>query len=253
MTHSLRPRMSANLSESVHQRLNSYALVATASGVSMLALVAPADAKIIYTHAHVVLRPHQAFSIGFDKVKEFKIFNDCGTYSYQHIGLVGVDVSTGRNGVRGITSASEHSAFRLPAGYVVGPDKGSFWGTGGGMASNVSGRFGGHWQNGLRTVKGYLGLEFVIHGKLRYGWARLTVEGRKDGCFTATLTGYAYQTIPNKPIITGKTKGTDDGEPTAAFNTHTPKPATLGMLALGAPRLAIWRREEPVIAAPKPN
>jgi len=33
----------------------------------------------------------------------------------------------------------------------------------------------------------------------------------------ATLTGYAYETIPNKPIIAGKTKG----------------PATLERLALG--------------------
>jgi hypothetical protein len=35
----------------------------------------------------------------------------------------------------------------------------------------------------------------------------------------ATLTGYAYETIPNKPIITGKTKGPD---------VITLDPATLG-------------------------
>ena len=39
---------------------------------------------------------------------------------------------------------------------------------------------------------------------------------------TATLTGYAYETIPNKPIIAGKTKVGDDRART-----------TLGRLALG--------------------
>ena len=61
----MRPRLrkTANLSDSVHQQLNSYALLATASGVGMLALVQPTAAKIIYTPAHVVLGPHQAYMV----------------------------------------------------------------------------------------------------------------------------------------------------------------------------------------------
>jgi len=66
-------------------------------------------------------------------------------------------------------------------------------------------------------------------------------------CFTATLTGYAYETIANNAIIAGKTKGPDDAEPTAS-DTHTPEPVMLGALALGAPGLFIWRREESVAA-----
>ncbi len=210
MRRTPRPRKTANLSDSLHRQLNSYALVATASGVGMLALVQPADAKIIYTPAHVVIGPRQAYSIAFDKVSEFKIFNDCGTYnSGRHIGYVGVHVSTARNGVRGVTTASRHSAFRLPAGYVVGPTAPpSSWGTGGVMAYNASGRFSGKWQNGRRAVKGYLGLEFIIKGQLHYGWARLTVRGgTAPNCFTPIVTGYAYETIPNKPITAGRTKG----------------------------------------------
>jgi hypothetical protein len=41
---------------------------------------------------------------------------------------------------------------------------------------------------------------------------------------TATLTGYAYETIPNKPIIAGKIEGPDE---------ITVEPATLGHLAAG--------------------
>jgi hypothetical protein len=72
---------------------------------------------------------------------------------------------------------------------------------------------------------------------------------------TAVLTGYAYETIPNKPIITGKTKGPDDGSveqqndpgPGASLISpipETPQPASLGMLALGAQGVPLWRRKE---------
>jgi hypothetical protein len=42
---------------------------------------------------------------------------------------------------------------------------------------------------------------------------------------SSTAIGYAYETIPNKPIVTGQTKGPDVVEP-----------ATLGHLARGAAR-----------------
>jgi hypothetical protein len=44
----------------------------------------------------------------------------------------------------------------------------------------------------------------------------------------AILTGYAYETIPNKPIITGKISGPD---------VMTLEPGSLGALAAGASRL----------------
>ena len=46
------------------------------------------------------------------------------------------------------------------------------------------------------------------------------------------LTGYAYETIPNKPIIAGKTKGPD---------VVTISPASLGHLAAGASAIPSWR------------
>jgi uncharacterized repeat protein (TIGR03803 family) len=48
----------------------------------------------------------------------------------------------------------------------------------------------------------------------------------------AILTGYAYETEPNKPIITGKTKGPD---------VITLDPAMLGHLAVGASQIPAWR------------
>ena len=76
---------------------------------------------------------------------------------------------------------------------------------------------GGPWYN---VPNRYLGLKFYVKGKAHYGWARL-----KTTACHATLTGYAYETIPNKPIITGKTKGPD---------VITVQPGGLGALAPGA-------------------
>jgi hypothetical protein len=69
----------------------------------------------------------------------------------------------------------------------------------------------------------------------------------------ATLTGYAYETIPNRAIIAGKTKGPDDAsveESNTASTVPAPEPSTLGVLSLGSPGLSIWRREESTVAAP---
>jgi hypothetical protein len=104
----------------------------------------------------------------------------------------------------------------------------------------------GSWCN---ITDRYLGLKFISRGKTHYGWARFNVHNN-GLAITYVLTGYAYETIPGRAIIAGKTKGPDDGEPIASLNEQIPKripePATLGALALGAPGLAIWRREEAV-------
>jgi hypothetical protein len=91
-------------------------------------------------------------------------------------------------------------------------------------------------------------LKFLVQGKVHFGWARLSVSCSGFVNVDATLTGYAYETISNKPIITGKTRGPDDDDQQtpASLKTHTSEPTTLGALALGAPGLTIWKREESV-------
>ena len=106
----------------------------------------------------------------------------------------------------------------------------------------------GDWVN---VKNRYLGLMFPILGKTHYGWARLSVEvSRKPFSARAILTGYAYETIPNKSIMAGQTHEIDDGDQSdsAPIATPEPPPATLGLLAMGSNGLSIWRREESVAA-----
>ena len=70
---------------------------------------------------------------------------------------------------------------------------------------------------------------------------------RKPFKATVILSGYAYETIANKRIIAGDTKGPEAGRmegSNAALVNPVRKAASLGLLALGAPGLSIWRREK---------
>ena len=93
---------------------------------------------------------------------------------------------------------------------------------------------GGPWAN---VQHRYLGLKFFINGKVHYGWARLNVHWYVPDV-SGTLTGYAYETVPGKSIITGQTKGPDDqGRP------EQPSPATLAAPLPNQPHSACWRWE----------
>src|SRR5580692_12210999 len=82
MKRSSQPRTTAELSKSLHQGLNTYALAASAAGVGMLALVQPAEAKIVYTPANVYIRccfQLVPLDVNHDGVNDFAFSN--GTHS----------------------------------------------------------------------------------------------------------------------------------------------------------------------------
>jgi hypothetical protein len=244
------PRKTANLRDCVQRQLNSYALAAGAAGVGMLALAQPAEAKIVYTPAHRVIGPNTSYNLDLnhDGNIDFIISNVVENPSRcpQSVTCVSLLFAkpTKRNGVEGPrgTHGGYGYAYALKAGARIGPEH-PFSATA--MEFAISGSCfplsrRSHW---CKAANKYLGLRFEISGNIHYGWARITT-GSQGGHLKALLTGYAYETIPNKAIIAGVTKGPDDVEPTASLNTHATEPATLGMLALGAPGLSIWRREE---------
>ena len=127
----------------------------------------------------------------------------------------------------------------LPAGKNIGPGKMfSAFGTMERCSTSV-GR--GPYSSGpWRDVKSrYLGLSISVSGQTYYGWARLSVHLDPKLCTaSAVLTGYAYETVPGKPIAAGQTSGPDE-----VSKSERPQ-STLGALALGSTGLVAWRREE---------
>jgi hypothetical protein len=220
------------INPSLDKNLVAYMLAAGAAGVSLLA-AQPAEAEIVYTPAHTVIGPRSSIELDLnhDGVNDFLV----SRWLYGNGSHLTIDQQATANGILAQGAA-------LPAGVRIGP-KGAFVGYAS-MASDVtiSGESfsDGPWKDATNR---YLGLKFSVDGETHYGWARLTVTAK--GSITATLTGYAYETVPNKPILAGEKSG-----PVAA-GTVDPKellapanqPATLGMLARGADNLEVWRRD----------
>jgi len=50
-------------------------------------------------------------------------------------------------------------------------------------------------------------LKFQINGQTHFGWARMTVNLSLRRPMQVLLTGYAYETNPNTPIIAGQQEG----------------------------------------------
>jgi hypothetical protein len=248
--HSPRPRKIANLSDSVHHQLSNYALAASAAGVGLLALAQPVEAKIIYTPAHIGIGLGSAYlDLNHDGINDFSINTISSDYHRLSV-ILFVHPSQPSNGAM----VSSHGyAAALKGGRKVGPHSpfnGSAyvnmaWWT---NLSSRGSRSGGPWAGGNK--KAYLGLKFVVKGKVHYGWVRIRMTHDLYGI----ITGYAYETIPNKPIYTWPLRKTDDVEesnfgPGASLTNpipDVPQPASLGMLALGAQGVPLWRRKESV-------
>jgi hypothetical protein len=250
MKNSLRlQRTAADLPQSVHQRLNMYAVAASAAGVGMLAVAPPSEAKIVYTAAHISITPNHTIllDLNHDRTTDFSFRNVLSTTSVGSFRSDRLSIfPRGANQIWGHkTGAGGHYASALAAGIKVGPS-GAF---SAGSRSMAYGRddVGSYYCEGKwnGAQKRYLGLKFTIQGKTHFGWARLNVTCNLYKV-NAVLTGYAFETMANKAIVTGKTKGPEEvvERSDAALTAPTSKPSGLGLLAMGAAGLSIWRREQ---------
>jgi hypothetical protein len=261
-------RATARLLPELEKRLSAYTSAALAASVSLMAIAKSAEAKIVYTPADVPIPVNGGpvfVDLNHDGVTDFifsNLFHTPSSDGFPSFGsLILSESGNMRNQVWGRGFGSSHGRARfvsaLHAGFSVGANKSRFQKsptalmarlvvdyhpearqatTCSNWSAGCSSSTQGQW---MYTKHRYVGLKFTIKGEIHYGWARVEVKrtavGMGSNSITATLTGYAYETIPNKPIIAGKTKGP---------NVVMWEPATLGRLAQGASGISTWREKK---------
>jgi len=258
MNQSSRPsRTPVTLSDSINGHLNRYALAAGAAGVGVLALAQPSQARIVYSPAHVNFSQHPpvTLDLNHDGIGDFILAlggRAESNFASQYAFVYSPRSNPGNEAIATAQGGYE-PAVALRAGSRIGP--GRLFNGEDILAAHYSHVSRGssstnwedQWANGGKGLKDrYLGLKFMIRGKVHFGWARVTVTTSGKN-FTATLTGYAYETIANKSIIAGETKESDAevaGKQVNPTSLAVPIPArqSLGMLALGAQGVP-WRKK----------
>jgi hypothetical protein len=78
----------------------------------------------------------------------------------------------------------------------------------------------------------FLGARFLFKGETHYSW----IQFRSVGCLSAELGGWAYETVPNRPIRAG-----DRGQEDSA-TLCLAEPTSLELLAVGSVAMTDWRR-----------
>jgi hypothetical protein len=230
-----------------------YALAASAAGVGLLALSPPSEAKIIYTKTHQVIGANGIYGLDLnhDGTVDFLIQQrgaGGGSGTAAESLLVKEAFGNAVDGYRIFASALNKGAPIGQRQHFTSDTRGSF---GEVMAAAGCSHSTECWSAGgwLNVNNRFLGLKFQIGGKTHYGWARLNVAVQNKRAITATLTGYAYETIADKEIRAGETANEADALTSQPESTssavsdsiatvadsmsHNTQAASLGRLALG--------------------
>ncbi len=228
-------RTDVSLSRTLEQKLNLYVLAAGAAGAGLLVTALPAEAKVVFTLADSTITGGRlVIDLNHDGVNDFTLLVSADSRGHSDPKWLSIlpDASQNR-----IMAGKNIFAIDLPAGIKVGPQNFPVAGRMSmayenpayGTVGTYSLVLRGAWANNGEGAKNrFLGFEFTIDGQTHFGWARLTVPPHtKDPLWpTATLSGYAFETVPNKGIVTGDIHGTEEG---VSENS-----GSLGRLALGA-------------------
>ena len=254
-------RATSPVSKKLNQMLTTYASAAGAAGVSLLAIVQPAEAKVVYTPAHLSLGGNIFIDLNHDGVFDIGIRPYGFCISEQVGSLCGASNNINYSsyklgkflGAPGFTPALFAGAKISPSAQFSARQV---------IASNWYQFFSGTikpptwfgpFANGGKGVRDrYIGFKFSIGPQPHYGWLRVTVQIKnpQQHGYSAFITGYAYETEANKGIVAGQTTGADEKSellPEALVPKGAPA-ATLGLLARGSDALAIWRRDDEVAA-----
>lgn len=204
----------ARLRPQLDRNLVAYAGAAAAAGVGLLALVPAAEGKVIYKKVNkpISLNTILPLDLNQDGVTDFTFVDSRGSISFAYWGYLTIFPNYLQNRIMGppgtwfFRSASALSAGQTIGGAGFSPGAKLLAGTNYAGARRktppASSSCFGLWKN---VSDRFLGLKFRITGKVHYGWASLDVTCANIQV-TGTLTGYAYETKPNTPILAGQKK-----------------------------------------------
>jgi hypothetical protein len=228
------------LKPQLDKNLLAYALAASAAGVGILITAEPAEARIVATPANISIPENGGiieFDVNGDGIPDFGL----SAHIYEFAGAppmgnftswLRVVPAQAGNAVWAVSSQKDQCAAAVRGGVSV-DDVRPFK-----PESLVMLEAAGSYTHGRKSYcpwrnenPPYLGLKFLINGEVHYGWARVNAALR-----ATTLTGYAYETIPDKPIAAGATDDSKYGPPSAqdeSAGATTKAGSDLGILAGG--------------------
>jgi len=221
------------LDEVLDHRIALYALAAGAA----LAAVTPAQAKVIFTPRDVVTK-HGYYDynidLNHDGVADLylePITEGCGSetrFCFQFLDAYPLGASTGF-----VAATSGDDASALQTGAIIGSQD-AFTQNKTLVFSSGSGNYGGNFR-GVRDR--FLGVRFLISDQVHYGWVAFRhVDGN-----VGFLSGWAYETEPNKAIIAG-----DRGVCVESAEIKAAQPTGLELLAMG--HVAVAERQRRIAA-----
>lgn len=256
-------KLPASLSPSLQRNLSTYTLAAGAAGVGVLALALPAEGRVIFTSIHHVIKPGHTYplDLNHDGIPDVSFRNTQGSTGSECSFWADLDaLAPSGNGVAAFGKRPGYArAYALRVGQRIGPK--FYFFSSALMAAHTRTVMCDSYTFGpwVGVNKRYLGVRFKTNGKDHYGWARLSVKV-EGFTVTATLTGYAYETVANRVILAGPPSigGLAPARHGAAAQTEGPPNAkkltepSLGMLAIGSQGLSVWRREQEAVTEAVP-
>jgi len=257
------------LSGTAEHGLRFYALAATAASVSVLALTQPAEGEIIITNKTIPIHANKAvlLDLNGDGVNDFEFFlshysidnsinNNLSVFPYAERADAVIGKSYMASAMlRGAKIGPGGPFIRTYGGYGI-PVEQSVLCTqncGGKSGYSFDQRLEGKWAGGQPNR--FIGVKFSINGQTHYGWVRLTVTVKHKGnghgptgSFSATITEYGYESVANKSCDAGlpgaATSNVDHASAMTEQESLRKSGPGLGMLAVGAEAMPLWRRDE---------
>ena len=226
---------------SFERRISLYSVAAAATSVGVLALCQPAESSVVIKNVNIPVTGGMTLDLNHDGVPDLT-FNTFYTAPYYATASY-ITVNPAKGG--GIVAKSGYASALLRSARV-GPS--ANFGTGSLSTLLMEGRgcdakscvLNGKWSG--NHPNRFLGVKFLIKGKVHYGWVRVTLNSGADVRMSATITEYGYETIANRAVKAGlASNNIRNREPS---ETHAGP--SLGHLAAGADGLTLWRREEGV-------